>query len=117
SASPARRGLARRYRVCSSTPPPTATRAAPRSRAPTRRISSDARALRRRSRGATRFLLVKPIGGIIGAALALLALWQPSGAPATGEPSFGCGHVHTAEAQRNPFGNGDGPPPIAIGDS
>lgn len=54
---------------------------------------------------------------MIGAAIALMALWQPSAAPATGEPAFGCGHVHTAEAQRNPFDPNDGPPPIAIGDS
>jgi hypothetical protein len=60
---------------------------------------------------------VKSIGGIIGAAIALLALWQPSAAPAAGEPAFGCGHVHTAKAQRNPFGPDGGPPPIAIGDS
>ena len=52
---------------------------------------------------------------MIGAAIALWALWQPSAAPAAGEPAFGCGHVHTAEAQRNPFGTNGGPPPIAIG--
>src|SRR4029077_8927136 len=34
-----------------------------------------------------------------------------------GEPEFGCGHVHTAKALRNPYGTGHGPPPIAIGDS
>src|SRR5215208_5814377 len=34
---------------------------------------------------------------------------------AVGEPEFGCGHVHTAQAERNPFESG--PPPIAIGDS
>jgi hypothetical protein len=60
---------------------------------------------------------MKKAGGMIGAAIALLALWQPSAAPAAGEPAFGCGHVHTAEAQRNPYGPNDGPPPIAIGDS
>jgi hypothetical protein len=54
---------------------------------------------------------------MIGAAIALLVLWQPSTAPAAGEPAFGCGHVHTAKAQRNPYGPDDGPPPIAIGDS
>jgi hypothetical protein len=59
----------------------------------------------------------KSLGGMIGAAVALLALWQPSAALAAGEPAFGCGHVHTAQAQRNPFGPDDGPPPIAIGDS
>jgi hypothetical protein len=59
----------------------------------------------------------KSLGGIIGAAIALLALWQPSAAPAAGEPAFGCGHIHTAQAQRNPYGPGGGPPPIAIGDS
>jgi hypothetical protein len=61
--------------------------------------------------------VTKSIGGIIGAAIALLALWQPAAAPAAGEPAFGCGHVHTAQAQRNPYGSNDGPPPIAIGDS
>jgi MYXO-CTERM domain-containing protein len=60
---------------------------------------------------------MKKAGGMIGAAIALLALWQPSAAPAAGEPAFGCGHVHTAKAQRNPYGRNDGPPPIAIGDS
>jgi hypothetical protein len=51
-------------------------------------------------------------------ALVLLGLLsQASGALAVGEPEFGCGHVHTAQAQRNPFGTGNGPPPIAIGDS
>jgi hypothetical protein len=59
----------------------------------------------------------RSLGGMIGAAIALLALWQPSAAPAAGEPAFGCGHVHIAEAQRNPYGPNDGPPPIAIGDS
>src|SRR3954453_4842642 len=59
----------------------------------------------------------KSLGGIIGAAIALLALWQPGAAPAAGEPAFGCGHVHTAQAERNPYGPDDGPPPIAIGDS
>jgi hypothetical protein len=61
--------------------------------------------------------MYRSVGGMIGAAIALLALWQPSAAPAAGEPAFGCGHVHTAEAQRNPYGPNDGPPPIAIGDS
>jgi len=59
----------------------------------------------------------KSIGGTIGAAIALLALWQPSPAPAGGEPAIGCGHVHTASAERNPYGSEGGPPPIAIGDS
>jgi hypothetical protein len=57
------------------------------------------------------------VGGMVGVALTLMALWQPSAAPAAGEPSFGCGHVHTASALRNPYGSSDGPPPIAIGDS
>ncbi len=48
---------------------------------------------------------------------ALAALWPAPSALAAGEPAFGCGHVHTAEAQRNPYGPDDGPPPIAIGDS
>jgi hypothetical protein len=47
----------------------------------------------------------------------LVGLLHASPAPAVGEPAFGCGHVHTATAQRNPFGTGHGPPPIAIGDS
>lgn len=59
----------------------------------------------------------KAIRGMVGVAVTLIALWQPVAAPATGEPSFGCGHVHTAEALRNPYGPDDGPPPIAIGDS
>lgn len=58
-------------------------------------------------------------------ALILPGLWQASGALAVGEPEFGCGHVHTAQAQRNPYVRGPGegrpshvgPPPIAIGDS
>src|SRR3954469_1992505 len=59
----------------------------------------------------------KSLGVIIGAAIALLALWQPGAAPAAGEPAFGCGHVHTGQAEFNPYGPDDGPPPIAIGDS
>jgi hypothetical protein len=59
----------------------------------------------------------KSTGGMLGVAIALLALWQPTAAPAAGEPAFGCGHVHTAPAQRNPYGPNDGPPPVAIGDS
>jgi hypothetical protein len=55
------------------------------------------------------------LGGIIAGAIALLALWQPSGTLAAGEPAFGCGHEHTAEAKRNPLA--PGPPAIAIGDS
>jgi hypothetical protein len=62
-----------------------------------------------------RDLMAKPLLILLG--IALLALWQPSAAPAAGEPAFGCGHVHTAEAQRNPYGPNGGPPPIAIGDS
>ena len=58
-------------------------------------------------------------------ALILPGLWLASGALAAGEPEFGCGHVHTAQAQRNPYAGGPGegqpshvgPPPIAIGDS
>ena len=61
--------------------------------------------------------MLKTLGGMIGAAIALLAFTQPGGAVAAGEPAFGCGHVHTAEAQRNPYGPDEGPPPIAIGDS
>jgi hypothetical protein len=59
----------------------------------------------------------KSLGGTIGAAIALLALLPASASYGAGEPAFGCGHVHTAEAQRNPYGANDGPPPIAIGDS
>jgi hypothetical protein len=55
--------------------------------------------------------------GLVGLTLLLLGLLQASGALAVGEPAFGCGHVHTAQAQRNPYGPSDGPPPIAIGDS
>jgi hypothetical protein len=59
----------------------------------------------------------KSVGGMLGVAVVLVGLWQPSASPAAGEPSFGCGHVHTAQALRNPYGPDDGPPPIAIGDS
>ena len=55
--------------------------------------------------------------GIVGVALALAVLWEAPSAFGAGEPAFGCGHVHTAEAQRTPYGPTDGPPPIAIGDS
>ena len=55
--------------------------------------------------------------GIVGVALALAVLCEAPSAFGAGEPAFGCGHVHTAEAQRNPYGPNDGPPPIAIGDS
>jgi hypothetical protein len=55
--------------------------------------------------------------GLVGLGLLLVGLCQPSSALAAGEPAFGCGHVHTAQAQRNPYGPDDGPPPIAIGDS
>jgi hypothetical protein len=55
--------------------------------------------------------------GIVGVALALAVLCQTPSAFGAGEPAFGCGHVHTAEAHRNPYGPNDGPPPIAIGDS
>jgi hypothetical protein len=48
---------------------------------------------------------------------AMAAVWLAPSAPAAGEPAFGCGHVHTAQAERNPYGPDDGPPPIAIGDS
>jgi hypothetical protein len=55
--------------------------------------------------------------GIVGLAMALAALWVAPSVLAAGEPAFGCGHVHTAQAERNPYGPNDGPPPIAIGDS
>jgi MYXO-CTERM domain-containing protein len=53
--------------------------------------------------------------GVLLSALAVLC--SAPAALAAGEPAFGCGHVHTAEAQRNPYGPNGGPPPIAIGDS
>lgn len=55
--------------------------------------------------------------GLLCMALTLIGLWQAGVAVAAGEPAFGCGHVHRAQALRNPYGSGDGPPPIAIGDS
>jgi hypothetical protein len=55
--------------------------------------------------------------GLAGLGLVVLVLSQAGDAQAAGEPAFGCGHVHTATAKRNPFGPNDGPPPIAIGDS
>lgn len=61
-------------------------------------------------RGSRRRFLWAPLVVIVG-------LCQASPALAAGEPAFGCGHEHTAEAQRNPYGPNDGPPPIAIGDS
>jgi hypothetical protein len=57
--------------------------------------------------------MAKPV--LTALALAVLGLWQASGASAVGEPAFGCGHVHTAKALRNPYKSG--PPPVAIGDS
>ncbi|MFL5908528.1 MAG: hypothetical protein ACJ75Z_13135 [Solirubrobacterales bacterium] len=53
--------------------------------------------------------------GLVGLALIVAALWQVPSAPAAGEPAFGCGHVHTGQADFDPYK--DGPPPIAIGDS
>jgi hypothetical protein len=53
--------------------------------------------------------------GIVGLAVALAALWVVPQAFAAGEPAFGCGHEHTAKAERNPLA--PGPPAIAIGDS
>jgi MYXO-CTERM domain-containing protein len=55
--------------------------------------------------------------GLLGLLVFVFGLCQASSALAAGEPEFGCGHVHTAKAQRNPYGSGNGPPPIAIGDS
>jgi hypothetical protein len=60
---------------------------------------------------------VKARAGFAALFWALAALWPAPSAPAAGEPAFGCGHVHTAQAERNPYGPNDGPPPIAIGDS
>jgi hypothetical protein len=54
-------------------------------------------------------------GLLLGLGLILLGFWQAPGATAVGEPAFGCGHVHTGQAERNPYTSG--PPPIAIGDS
>jgi hypothetical protein len=45
---------------------------------------------------------------------ALLAAGGPA-AHASGEPAFGCGHVHRGKAKTNP--NPKGRPPVAIGDS
>src|SRR3954447_19452713 len=103
--SRARRGRGSPSQGCSSTPRRTARRARRRSRAPTRRTSET---------GASD---VRIKAGMVGLALALVALVPPPSAMAAGEPAFGCGHIHTAEAQRNPYGPNDGPPPIAIGDS
>jgi hypothetical protein len=55
--------------------------------------------------------------GLLCIGLTLIGLWQASATFAAGEPAFGCGHVHTAQAERNPYGPDDGPPPIVIGDS
>jgi hypothetical protein len=60
---------------------------------------------------------VKAKAGIAVLFWAAATLWLAPSAPAAGEPAFGCGHVHTAAAERNPYGPNDGPPPIAIGDS
>ena len=60
---------------------------------------------------------MKTKAGFLTVGLILLGLWQASAASAVGEPEFGCGHVHTAKALRNPYGTGHGPPPVAIGDS
>ena len=60
---------------------------------------------------------MKTKAGFLALGVVLLGLWQASAASAVGEPAFGCGHVHTGQAQRNPYGTGHGPPPIAIGDS
>ncbi|MDP9188334.1 MAG: hypothetical protein M3O25_03700 [Actinomycetota bacterium] len=50
-------------------------------------------------------------------ALALIAglLVAEGGTPASAEPAFACGHVHTGKAKGNP--NPKGRPPLAIGDS
>jgi hypothetical protein len=58
---------------------------------------------------------VKTKAGLAVLLLAVAGLWLAPSAVAAGEPAFGCGHVHTAEAQRNPLA--PGPPAIAIGDS
>jgi hypothetical protein len=68
---------------------------------------------------------VRTKAGLLGLALALVALWQAASALAVGEPEFGCGHVHTGQAEFNPYAEAPkqglppdgGPPPIAIGDS
>jgi hypothetical protein len=59
--------------------------------------------------------MLRSRAGLIGLALTLAALSQASPAMAADEPIYGCGHVHTGQAQRNPYPSG--PPPIAIGDS
>jgi LPXTG-motif cell wall-anchored protein len=67
--------------------------------------------------------VTRKTGVILVWALALLALWQPSAAAAQGEVNvpgrvpLTCGSEHTGKAKFNPYGPGDGPPPIAIGDS
>jgi hypothetical protein len=58
---------------------------------------------------------VRAKAAVVAALAAAAALWLAPEAPAVGEPAFGCGHVHTGQTQRDPFG--DGRPPIAIGDS
>jgi LPXTG-motif cell wall-anchored protein len=63
--------------------------------------------------------------GLVALGLTLAALWLASEALAVGEPGFGCGHVHTGQADFNPYAKAPrqglppdgGPPPIAIGDS
>jgi len=60
---------------------------------------------------------VRAKAGVAVLFLAVAGLWLTPTAFGAGEPAFGCGHVHTAQAQRNPYGPDDGPPPIAIGDS
>jgi hypothetical protein len=58
---------------------------------------------------------VRTRAGLLVAALTLAGLWHAAAASAVGEPGFGCGHVHTGQADFDPYKHG--PPPIAIGDS
>jgi hypothetical protein len=58
---------------------------------------------------------VRRPGLLLALGLTLAALSQAPAAMAVGEPAFGCGHVHTGTAERNPYPSG--PPPVAIGDS
>jgi hypothetical protein len=58
---------------------------------------------------------VRAKAGVALLVSALAGLWLTPSALAAGEPAFGCGHQHTAKAERNPLA--PGPPAIAIGDS
>jgi MYXO-CTERM domain-containing protein len=59
---------------------------------------------------------VKKKAGVLTVGLVVLGLWQAGSASAHRVP-LDCGKQHTGTAQFNPYGEGHGPPPIAIGDS